>query len=78
MNAVLKGADTPEIERVVLAGNTDVFTYVYNKEGKGKLTMTDTGRAVKGKTYSLKLQVYFTEQADNGKPVTVRYKVKVK
>lgn len=78
MNAVLKGADTPEIERVVLAGNTDVFTYVYNKEGKGKLTMTDTGRAVKGKTYSLQLQVYFTEQADNGKPVTVRYKVKVK
>ncbi len=78
MNAVLKGAPAPEIERVVLSGNTDAFTYVYNKDGEGTLTMRDTGRAVKGKTYSLKLQVYFTEQADNGKPVTVRYKVKVK
>ncbi len=78
MQAVLKGAPAPEIERVVLSGNTDAFAYVYNKEGKGTLTMRDTGRAVKGKTYSLQLKVYFAEQADNVKPVTVRYKVKVK
>ncbi|MCM1268833.1 MAG: Ig-like domain-containing protein, partial [Bacteroidales bacterium] len=78
MNAVLKGADAPKIEKVVLAGNTDAFAYVYNKEGKGTLTMKGTGRAVKGKTYSLPLQVFFAERADNGKPVTVRVTVKVK
>ncbi len=78
MNAVLKGADAPEIEKVVLAGNTDAFSYVYNKDGKGTLTMKDTGRAVKGKSYSLQFKVSFAEQADNMKPVTVRCKVKVK
>ena len=78
MNAVLKGADVPEIENVVLSGNTDAFDYVYNKDGKGTLTMKDTGRAVKGKNYSLQFRVYFREQADNVKPVTVRCTVKVK
>lgn len=78
MNAVLKGADAPEIENVVLSGNTDAFDYVYNKDGKGTLTMKDTGRAVKGKNYSLQFRVYFREQADNVKPVTVRCTVKVK
>lgn len=78
MNAVLKGADAPEIEKVTLVGNTDAFTYEYNKEGKGTLAMNRTGRAVKGKTYSLQFRVSFAEQADNGKPVTVRYTVKVK
>lgn len=78
MNAVLKGADAPEVEGVVLTGNTDAFTYVYNKEGKGTLTMKDTGRAVKGKNYSLQFKVSFAEQADNKKPVTVRVTVKVK
>ncbi|MDE6404544.1 MAG: Ig-like domain-containing protein [Lachnospiraceae bacterium] len=78
MNAVLKGADAPEIEKVVLTGNTDAFSYVYNKDGKGTLTMKDTGRAVKGKSYSLQFKVSFAEQADNMKPVTVRCKVKVK
>lgn len=78
MDAVLKGASAPEIERVILSGNTDAFTYVYNKDGKGTLTMRDTGRAVKGRTYSLKFQVFFAEQADNVKPVTVKCKVKVK
>lgn len=78
MNAVLKGADTPEIESVTLVGNTDAFTYEYNKEGKGTLSMNHTGRAVKGKTYTLQLQVRLSEQADNVKPVTVKYKVKVK
>ncbi len=78
MDAVLKGASAPEIERVILSGNTDAFTYVYNKDGKGTLTMRDTGRAVKGRTYSLKFQVFFAEQADNVKPVTVRCKIKVK
>ena len=78
MSAVLKGADAPEMERVILAGNTDVVSYVYNKDGKGTLTMKDTGRAVKGKTYTLQFKVSFAEQADNVKPVTVKYKVKVK
>ncbi|MDE6211943.1 MAG: hypothetical protein K2M70_00510, partial [Lachnospiraceae bacterium] len=80
MNAVLKGADEPKIEKVTLAGNTDAFTYEYeyNKEGKGTLSMNRTGRAVKGKTYTLQLQVRLSEQADNVKPVTVKYKVKVK
>lgn len=78
MNAVLKGADTPEIENVTLVGNTDAFTYEYNKEGNGTLTMNRTGRAVKGKNYSLQFRVSYAEQADNVKPVTVRYTVKVK
>lgn len=78
MNAVLKGAEDPEIENVTLVGNTDAFTYEYNKKGNGTLTMNRTGRAVKGKTYSLQLQVRLSEQADNVKPVTVRYTVKVK
>lgn len=78
MNAVLKGADAPEIENVVLSGNTDAFEYVYNKDGKGTLTMKRTGRAVKGKRYSLQFQVTFAEQADNVKPVTVKYPVTVK
>lgn len=77
MNAVLKGAD-PEIENVTLVGNTDAFTYEYNKEGKGTLRMNRTGCAVKGKTYSLQLQVRLREQADNVKPVTVKYTVKIK
>ena len=78
MQAVLKGADTPEIENVTLVGNTDAFEYVYNKEGQGTLTMRRTGRAVKGKNYSLQFKITFAEQADNVKPVTVRYPVKVK
>lgn len=78
VNAALKDANAPEIESVVLTGNTDAFAYVYNKEGKGTLTMKDTGRAVKGKNYSLQFRVSFAEQADNVKPVTVRYTVKVK
>lgn len=78
MKAVLKGADAPKIENVTLVGNTDAFAYVYNKDGKGTLTMKRTGRAVKGKRYSLQFQVTFAEQADNVKPVTVKYPVTVK
>lgn len=78
MHAALRDADAPEIERVALTGNTDAFAYVYNKEGKGTLTMKDTGRAVMGKNYSLQFKVSFAEQADNVKPVTVRVTVKVK
>ena len=78
MKAVLQGADAPGIEKVILVGNTDAFAYVYNKDGKGTLTMKDTGRAVKGKSYSLQFQIFFAERADNVKPVTVRYSVKIK
>ncbi len=83
LGAALKGVSAPEIESVTLAGNTDVFlsgNYSYDgKTGKGSLGLTmQPGKAVKGKTYSLKLQVRLKEQADNVKPVTVRYRVKVK
>lgn len=78
MNAELKGAASPEIENVTLVGNTDAFEYVYNKDGKGTLTMKRTGCAVKGKRYSLQLQVTFAKQADNTKSVTVKYPVTVK
>ncbi len=78
VSAVMKGADAPAIENVTLVGNTDAFAYVYNKEGTGTLTMKDTGRAVKGKSYSLQFKVSFAEQADNVKPAVVRCKVKVK
>ena len=40
--------------------------------------MKRTGRAVKGKRYSLQFQVTFAEQADNVKPVTVKYPLTVK
>ena len=84
LSAALKGAPAPEIENVTLVGNTDAFAlsgYTYDKKtGKGilQLHMKDGGRAVKGKTYTLQLQVRLSEQADNVKPVTVKYKVKVK
>lgn len=78
IHAFLKDADAPEIENVTLVGNTDAFTYEYNKEGNGKLTMTRTGCAVKGKNYSLQFRIFLAEQADDAKPVTVRYPVKVK
>lgn len=78
MKAVLNGANAPEIEKVVLVGDTDAFAYVYHEGGMGTLTMKDEGQAVKGKRYSLKFQIFFAGQADNVKPVTVRYKVKVK
>ena len=84
LSASLKGAPAPEIENVTLVGNTDAFAlsgYTYDKKtGKGvlQLQMMDGGRAVKGKTYTLQLQVRLSEQADNVKPVTVKYKVKVK
>lgn len=78
MKADLKGAAAPKIENVTLVTNTDAFTYVYNNEGKGTLTMKRTGHAVKGKRYSLQFRVTFAEQADNVKPVTVKYPVIVK
>ncbi|MBD5518096.1 MAG: hypothetical protein HDR07_06270 [Lachnospiraceae bacterium] len=84
LSASLKGAPAPEIENVTLVGNTDAFAlsgYTYDKKtGKGILQfqMKDGGLAVKGKTYTLQLQVRLKDQADNVKPVTVKYKVKVK
>lgn len=78
MNAALKGADAPEVEQVALTGNTDAFSYEYIKDGKGTLTMKNTGRAVKGKSYSLQFKVFFAEQGDNVKPVTVKVTAKVK
>ncbi|MDE7428824.1 MAG: Ig-like domain-containing protein [Lachnospiraceae bacterium] len=84
LSAALKGAPAPEIRSVTLVGNTDVFVlsgYTYDKvTGKGTLLlrMKDAGNAVKGKSYTLQLQVRMSEQADNMKPVTVRYTVKVK
>ena len=76
----LKGAKAPAIERVSLAGNSDAFTVAGwdSETGKVTLAMTRTGRAVKGKSYTLKLQVWLADQADNMKPVTVRYTIKVK
>ena len=84
LSAALKGASAPEIENVTLVGNTDAFAlsgYFYDEvTGKGtlQLQMKNTGYAVKGKTYTLQLQVRLSEQADNVKPITVKYKVKVK
>ena len=76
----MKGAKAPAIERVSLAGNSDAFTVAGwdSETGKVTLAMTRTGRAVKGKSYTLKLQVWLADQADNMKPVTVRYTIKVK
>ena len=80
LKASLKGAKEPAIERVSLAGNSDVFSIAGwdSETGKVTLAMTRSGHAVKGKSYTLKLQVWLADQADNIKPVTVRYTVKVK
>ena len=86
LSASLKGASDLAIENVTLASNTDIFeiekdSFSYDeKTKKGTLTLKTkaAGKAVKGKTYTLQLQVRLREQADNVKPVTVKYKVKVK
>lgn len=70
----LKGANAPVIINVELQNHTDVFEYVSDK---ATLTLCRTGTAVKGKTYTLQFKITLKDQADNEKPLIVKYRVKV-
>lgn len=70
--AVTFNAATADIDRIELTNFTNVFAY----EG-GNLVLKDKGAVAKGKTYTLKFNVYFEGCVDSEKPVSVSYKVKV-
>lgn len=78
----LSGAKTsPAIDGMELLNNTETFTGEYKEVRDGeteKLVITSKKGAVKGKTYKLKFRVDFEGQADNERPMTVTYTVKVK
>ncbi len=73
-NAANKDGSAVTIDRVELINFNNAFAY--DKE-TNTLALTGRGEVVKGKTYSLKFNVYCDGYADNEKPVTVTYKVKV-
>ena len=72
INATNKDGTAVGIEKIELSNLTDAFTYA-----DGKLVLTDRGAVAKGKTYTLKFNVYFEGHADSEKPTAVTYKVKV-
>lgn len=73
VNAVLKGADAPEITDIRLMNQTDLFDY-----SNGVLTLRNAGAAAKGKTYSLQFRVTFRGQADNEKATVIKVNAKIK
>lgn len=72
-NAVNKDGSKVAVREAELTNFTDIFAY----EG-GELKLVNRGKAVKGKTYSLKLNVYYEGGVDSEKAVSATYKVKVK
>lgn len=77
VHAALKGAGDLTVVNVELINNRKEFTCGYDRE-KCVISLRNTETAVKGRTYSLQLKVTFAGQADNEKPVIVKYSVKVK
>lgn len=75
ISATLKGAENPNIIDVELMNNTEAFTCDY---ADGVIALRSTPNTIKGKTYSLQFRVTFEGQADNEKPMIVKYTVKVK
>lgn len=73
ISASLKGAADPVIETVELISSTDAFQYEQDR-----ISLLKTGTAVKGKNYSLKFRITLKDQADNEKPVTVKYSARVR
>jgi hypothetical protein len=73
-----KNGTSVAIESVKLTNFNDVFSYEKGEDDEdGKLILKDRGKVVKGKTYTLKLEVRFKDDADNEKVTVVSYKVKV-
>lgn len=62
------------IKKIVLTNLNDVFSYDVEQ---GEILLTDRSNVVKGKTYTLKFNIYFDGYGDNEKPVSVSYKVKI-
>lgn len=75
MKASLNGVPNPAVTNVQLINNTNAFSYHFSQ---GKLTLKNTGEAVKGKTYTLQFRVTLNGQADNESTVIVKYQVKVR
>lgn len=73
MAASLKGAANPEITKIELINQSDLFDY-----REGVLRLRDNGAAVKGKSYSLQFRITFRDQADNEKATVVKISAKVK
>ena len=72
ISAANKDGSVVDIEKIELTNFTDAFSYE-----NGELVLKDRGAVKKGKTYSLKFNVYFEGCADSEKATTVTYKVKV-
>ena len=72
--AANKNGSEVVINRIELTNFNNAFAYDMET---GILSLTGRGDVVKGKSYSLKFNVYCDGYADNEKPITVTYKVKV-
>ncbi len=71
----LEVADAAIIETKAIKG---AFEMEYSEAaGCYQLSLKDAGKVKKGKTYSIKLNVRLSQQADNEKPKTVTVKVKI-
>lgn len=73
ISATNKDGTAVAVKEVELTNFTNAFAYE-----DGELKLINRGKVVKGKTYSLKLKVYYEGCADSEKAATVTYKVKVK
>jgi len=63
-----------EIEDVKLVNFQNAFEYDHES---GTLKHLANGETARGKSYSLKFEIYANNRADNEKPVTVTYKVQI-
>ncbi len=75
VNAVTRNDLWTQVKSVKLLNNTDAFICT---EESWYFTLESTDNAIKGKTYTLQLEIHFKDEADNEKPMVVKYKVKVK
>ena len=62
------------IKKIELTNFKNVFFF---DEKQNEILLTDKCSVVKGKTYTLKFNIYFEGCGDNEKPVQVNYKVKI-
>ena len=72
LTAQNKDGSKVQIKAVQLTNFTNAFAYK-----DGKLTLVNREKVVKGKTYTLKFNVYCEGCADSEKPIVVTYKVKM-
>lgn len=72
----LNGAQKLDVDRVVLTNMKDDFA-IDVKGDDVTITYLCGGNCKKGKTYTLKMNVYLKDAASDAVPVTISYKVKV-